>query len=122
SARVHTIAGCLIVRVWKPTREAAQPGRRFADSCRIERLHLRWRQIGDCAAAVDVADVAVAQCIQRNSPLDESGADDAGVVEVEKEERLVLLDWAADVAAELILDKVIARNDRVRVVAEPTVG
>ncbi len=44
------------------------------------------------------------------------------VVEVEEEEKLVAHDRTADVAAKLILDQVVARNDRGGVVAEPAVG
>ena len=79
-------------------------------------------EIRSATGVVDVAEVAGAQAIQGYCPLNQLGADNAGIVEVEEEEELVLEDRSADIAAELILDQVIAGNDRTRIVAEPAIG
>src|ERR1700722_121023 len=88
----------------------------------VERLYLGRTEIRDATCVVGIAEVAVAQAIQGYCPLSQQGADDAGVVEVEEEEEFVTQDRSADIAAELILDQVIAGNYRIRIVAEPAVG
>src|SRR5579863_7099115 len=109
----------------KARRKSAQPRRRFADPRWIESRHLcRSQEVGRaaiCARVGAVSDVAIAKAIQWDDAILNGGADDAIVVEIEKEKQLVTLDRSADRPAKLVLDQVIPRNDGSRVVAEPAV-
>ena len=94
------------------------------DTAGIERGDLRGRYLVGAAGGVvvDVGDHAIAERVKGNGAVGARRTDDARVVVVEEEEELVLDDGAADVAAELILDEMVAWNDGRSVVVEPAVG
>ncbi len=102
--------------------EPGLPGWAYANAGWVQCLYLGRSEVRSPTGVVEIAEVAVAKAIQRHCPLNKLRADDAGIVEVEEEEELVLQDWAADIAAELILDQMVAGNDRARIVAEPAIG
>src|ERR1700761_7379261 len=108
--------------MWEAGGEPLLPGLADADAGWIQRLYLGRGQIRDATRVVEVAEIAGAQVIQGYCPLGQQGADNAGIVEVEEEEKLVLEDRSADICAELILEQVIAGKDRTRIVAEPAIG
>ena len=132
SARVDAVADCGVIGVILDSgSDQVEPGAEFAGPGRVHRLHLGGRH-RVCGAAViigAVADGSGAEAVEGNNSIDDSSFDDAGVVVIEEEKRLVFTaeemgdgDRAANGAAELVLDEVIARNLGGGVVAEPTVG
>src|ERR1700753_84129 len=97
--------------------EPLLPARTGTNARRVKGCYLSRREIRDATGIVDVTKVAGAKAVQGYCSLGPEGADKGGFLKVKKEEEFVPQDGPADIAAELILDQVIAGNDRARIVA-----
>ena len=81
-----------------------------------------FRQYRNISTAIDIANIAGAKRVEWNGSLSKLRADNARVVVVKEEVQLIFDDRSANVAAKLILDQVVARNDWRRIIAEPAIG